>query len=86
MTHTLATRVPHNPVKGVDKMLDQNDVAMVIGKPVRWVREHLLKTRLLRAVKMGGNSWRIRPEDLERLIERGNLGFNSSPSSGSYQS
>lgn len=56
-------------VKGIACLLDVGEVARVLGRPERWVREQLLKTGLLRSVRLGGNSFRVRPCDLSEWIE-----------------
>ena len=68
-------------VCGVEVLMDPGQVAIVLGRPVRWVRESLLKPGLLRSVRLGGNSWRVRPSELARWIES-NHGFRHSRPSG----
>lgn len=75
----LSTLVPGaaSKVKGIDKMLTQEDVAAIISRPVRWVREQLLSTGVLKSTKFGAREYRIRPIDLTDLVARGNAGFRS---------
>jgi hypothetical protein len=72
-------------VCGVEVLMDPGQVAIVLGRPVRWVRESLLKPGLLRSVRLGGNSFRVRPSELARWIEsniESNQGFRHSRPSG----
>lgn len=79
MANELTTVVP-GPVpvvKSSDRLLNQNDVAILIGRPVRWVREKLFKTGVLRSVRFGANEWRTKREWLDAMIERGATGFKN---------
>ena len=74
----LATTVPGRAaraVKGIEPMLTQEDIAQVIDKPVRWVREHLLVTGVIKAVRFGGASYRVRPEVFRAWLDKGCPGF-----------
>lgn len=69
-------------VKGLEVMLTAEDVAEVVRKPVRFVREKLLKTGSLKGVKLGGNSWRVDPAAFREWQERGATGFRFARPSG----
>lgn len=64
-------------VKGIEPMLTQEDIAQVIDKPVRWVRENLLATGVLESACFGGNSYRVQPAVFRKWCERGCPGFKS---------
>ncbi len=68
-------------VCGVECLLDPGQVATVLGRPVRWVRENLLKSGSLRALRLGGNSWRVRPSELQKWIDK-NQGWRHAQPSG----
>lgn len=72
-------------IRGMDKLLTLDDVAEIIGKPTRWVRDKLIKTSVLPSVKFGGNSIRIRPADLEKMLARGTTGYTHAQPSGAYR-
>ena len=84
MANELSTVVPgaERKAKGFDRMLTQEDIAFVISRPVRWVREKLLKTGVIKSVRFGGNSYRVTQANFAEFIAHGNTGFRSSPSSG----
>ena len=69
-------------VKGVDRMLTAAEVAEIIRKPVKFVRDKLLVPGVLKGIKLGGNGWRVRPSDLDRFIDGGATGFRSAGQSG----
>lgn len=69
-------------VKGIAVMLTAEDVAEVLRKPVRFVREKLLKTGSLPSVKLGGNSWRVDPDAFRAWQARGATGFRFAKGSG----
>ena len=76
----LATPVPgraSKAVKGIEPMLTQEDIAMVIDKPVRWVREHLLATGVLDSACFGGNSYRVTQATFRRWLDKGCPGFRA---------
>jgi len=72
-------------VQGVEKLLTMNDVAMLIDRPVRFVREKLIRTGVLPHVMFGGNSVRIRPADYSKMIEKGATGFGSAKPSSRFR-
>ena len=69
-------------VMGVAPMLTPEDVGRLIGKSGRFVRERLLKTGALRGVRFGGNCWRVRVEDYERMVATGATGARHARPSG----
>lgn len=73
-------------VKGIAVMLTAEEVAEVLRKPVRFVREKLLKTGSLPGVKLGGNSWRVDPERFREWQARGATGFRFAKGSGGGRS
>jgi hypothetical protein len=76
----LATTVPGRAaraVKGIEPMLTQEDIAQVIDKPVRWVREHLLATGILEAACFGGNSYRVTQATFRKWLDKGCPGFRA---------
>lgn len=50
-------------IKGIDNMLTLQDVAALIGKPIRFVRERLVNTGVLKAKRITSRDYRIRPQD-----------------------
>lgn len=68
-------------VKGLDPLLTIRDVALLAGKPERFMR-NLIKSGALRAIKLGGNSWRIQPAEWTRFLEKGATGFRHARPSG----
>jgi hypothetical protein len=42
----------------------------------------LIKSGAIKAVKLGGNSWRVRPEEWTRFVEKGATGFRHARPSG----
>ena len=56
-------------VMGVECLLDAGQVAMVLGRSTRWVRDALLKTGKLKALRLGAYSYRVRPSDLQSWID-----------------
>lgn len=77
MANELATMVP-GPAPRVnpsDRLLSPNDIAILIGRPVRWVREKLFKTGVLRSVRFGANGWMTKREWFEAFLEKGATGF-----------
>lgn len=72
-------------VKGFDQMLFVEDVAIILRRPVRWVRENLINSGVLPSIRIGGNSVRIKPSAFEKFMDNQNNGFRSTQSSGSYQ-
>ena len=58
-------------------MLTQEDIALIIEKPVRWVREHLLATGVLESALFGGNSYRVTQVVFRKWCERGCPGFKT---------
>lgn len=72
-------------VKGIDQLLTPEDIAVLIKRPVRFVREKLLKPHgVLKSVKFGGNSYRVRPVDFAEFLAKGQTGFRGSRSSGRW--
>lgn len=69
-------------VRGIEVMLTLPEVAAVVRRPVRYVRESLVKPGILPAKKLGGNSWRVRPEALREWMESGATGARFARSSG----
>lgn len=69
-------------VKGFTAALTVADLARLERKPQRFVREKLLKTGALRAHRLGGNGWRVYPEDYEDFRRRGATGFRHARPSG----
>ena len=69
-------------IKGCERLLTAEEVAALIGKPVRFVREELLKPGVLKGKKFGGNSWRIPPRAFRDFIEKGETGFRHAAPSG----
>ena len=55
-------------IKGCERLLTAEEVAALIGKPVRFVREELLKPGILKGKKFGGNSWRVAPRAFRDFI------------------
>jgi hypothetical protein len=53
-------------VKGFEQFLTPEDIAFLLQRPVRYVREKLLVTRIIRAGKTGGNSWRVDPDEFRK--------------------
>ena len=84
MANELSTVVPVQvqKVRGVERLLTENDIAILIGRPVRWVREKLLKTKILPSVKFGGNSYRVQMRHYVEMLDKGKTGFNHAPPSG----
>ena len=79
MANEMATRVPgSNDRKLPEPLLTPEDIAIAIKRPVRWVREHLLKTGKLRCMRFSATCWRVRREDFEALVEKGAPGFRYS--------
>jgi len=68
-------------VKGFDPLLTVNDLALLMGKPTRFVLR-LIKSGALKAIKLGGNSWRVRPEEWRRFTEKGATGYRHARPSG----
>ena len=56
-------------------MLTPEDIAIIIQRPVRWVREKLFQTGVLRSVRFGANEWRTKREWFEAMLEKGATGF-----------
>ena len=75
-----------NRINGFDMMLTVAEVAAIIRKPARFVREQLIRPGILKAIKFGGNSYRIRPSDLARMLETGPAGFRHVRGSGGRRS
>lgn len=71
-------------VKGFEAMLTLNEVAQVLRRPVRYVREQLVAPGILPAKKLGGNSWRVRPEAFRRWLEQGETGARFARPSGGF--
>lgn len=69
-------------VKGLEAMLTAEDVARLVSRPVRWVRENLLKTGAIRAKRMGGNCWRVPPAAYREWEANGATGARFARSSG----
>lgn len=55
---------------GVERLLAPEDVAEVIQRPVRYVRERLLNSGELPAVRFGKRGWRVRRADLDEWLKR----------------
>ena len=68
-------------VKGFDPLLTVNDLSLLMGKPTRFVLG-LIKSGAIKAVKLGGNFWRVRPEEWTRFVEKGATGFRHARPSG----
>ena len=68
-------------VKGFDPLLTVNDLSLLMGKPTRFVLG-LIKSGAIKAIKLGGNSWRVRPEEWTRFVEKGATGFRHARPSG----
>ena len=77
MANELSTLVPaqRSKVKGVEKLLTQEDIAEVLAVNVRFVREQLIQTGLIPSFSLGPRSYRVRPRDLQVYIEKGCPGF-----------
>ncbi len=73
-------------VKGFEAMLTADDVAKLVGRPVRWVRENLLKTGALKAKRMGGNCWRVVPAVYREWERNGVTGSRFARASGGARS
>jgi len=58
-------------VKGFEQFLTPEDIAFLLQRPVRYVRESLLIPRIIRATKTGGNSWRVDPDEYRRWKAQG---------------
>ena len=58
-------------VKGFEQFLTPEDIAVLLQRPVRYVRESLLIPKIIRATKTGGNSCRVHPDDYRRWISSG---------------
>ena len=56
-------------IKGCEKMLTPAEVAELIGKPVKFVRERLIKSGALKAKKISSCDYRIRPQDFKKWQE-----------------
>ena len=78
MANELTTAVPAKArdVKGFERLLTQEDIALVVDKPVRWVRERLLVTGVIRSVRFGEASYRVRPEVFRAWLDKGCPGFS----------
>lgn len=53
-------------IKSFEQFLTPEDIASLLQRPVRYVRESLLLTKVIRATKTGGNSWRVDPDEWRR--------------------
>lgn len=69
-------------VKGIECLLTPEDIARIVQRPVRWVRDKLLKPGLVKTIPFGGNSQRVRPRDWQAFLERGQTGFRHAQPSG----
>lgn len=69
-------------VRGFERLLTLAEVAQVLRRPVRYVREQLVAPGILPAKKLGGNSWRVRPEVFRRWLEAGETGSRFARPSG----
>lgn len=69
-------------VKGFRRMLTLEEIAVILKRPVRYVRESLVKPGIIPAKKLGGNSYRVRPEAFETWLESGPTGAKFAPPSG----
>jgi excisionase family DNA binding protein len=61
--------VERQRVKGFEAMLTVADMALLLRKPTRYVTR-LIKSGALRGVKLGGNSYRVRPQEWEAFVAR----------------
>lgn len=68
---TVTARRP--TIKGVAPLLTVNDLALLMNKPTRFVRG-LIKSGALKAIKLGGNSWRVTPAEFDRFVAKGATG------------
>ena len=66
----------------MEELMTLDEVAGTLRKPVRWVRERLIKPRLLRCVRLGGNSVRVEPAALREFVAGGGRGFVAARGSG----
>lgn len=69
-------------VKGIEAMLTAEEVAALLKRPARFVREKLLKTGVLKGVRLGGNCWRVDPAEYRDFVARGVTGFRFARPSG----
>jgi hypothetical protein len=67
-----------------DFLLTIDDVASRLKKPARWVREKLVKTGLLKTIKLGGNSDRITLEAYRNFVRAGVTGCRHATPSGRW--
>ena len=72
-------------IKGIERLMTAQEVAEVLRRPLEWVRENLLKTGVLEASKIGGNSWRVKPSVLQKFIDGGFNGFRNIEPSGMWK-
>lgn len=69
----LMTKVPAKaPQKAIsdDDLMTPEDIAVLIKKPVRYVREQLIQTGRLPAVCFGRNSYRVERREFRLMLER----------------
>ncbi|HRR33986.1 MAG TPA: helix-turn-helix domain-containing protein [Kiritimatiellia bacterium] len=76
---TVTARRP--TIKGVAPLLTVNDLALLMNKPTRFVRG-LIKSGALKAIKLGGNSWRVTPAEFDRFVAKGATGYRHAAPSG----
>ena len=56
-------------IKGIEKMLTPQEIAILINRPARFVLRNLIKSGALKAKKITSREYRVRPCDLERWME-----------------
>lgn len=61
-------------VKGVDRMLTQEDIAIILQRPVRWVRQSLLGAGIIKSARIG-HSFIVKRTVFEAWVDKGCPGF-----------
>lgn len=69
------------PIKGIDPMCTIADLAQIMDRPKRWVREKIVNGRLIPQAA-GGNAARFRPLDVKAWIDKGCPGLRNLQTSG----
>jgi len=68
--------------KGFEWMLTVKDIAKILGKTDRWVKDEMIKPKAVRWIKVGGNGHRVYPASFRAWLDKGATGFNSAEPSG----
>lgn len=61
----------------IKKLLTQEDIAVILCRPVRWVRENLLATGIIKSVRLGKSSYRVSPDVFDEWVKLGCPGCES---------